>query len=686
MGRVDYRDDVAHSRSRAEQTLETEARRVYERLNDGIAVMIRDADLIARLSATVPGAAANLDSLLRTVIERDPAYSEIELITSDGRASRLLRVHRHDDGMVSESATANAGPDLPNEELASLSPGTWSFRPGNEPATVDLVMRVMGPQGANSAYVAITSDLEKMVSDILGTMMLPQPTVVLDAFGHVLASRIPPASPGGPIAVPIDLILPIDRKERTFALTEHRENVFGSIFEDSDSTKLPGIGVVVAQPDAQMSAAAHDAARRSLVFGGISTFLSCLVAGSFAIWITRPLVSLSDSLQRYDGHGPLDRLPVTLKDEVGDVARGFVDLVNRLRRSESRAIAIVESLNDALIVIDRSGTILEFSGTAEETFGHVAREVIGEQVGILMPEPHRSRLGRYLARFRSAAGGHATDRTLELEGVRASGEIFPIELTISVLRSEAGDILIGTIRDITERKRADAIRSAFVSTMNFELRTPLTSVQAALALLERHEIARADARSSRLLQIARGSCNRLMGLIDDILDLEQIEAGNVEYRPEIVDLSRLLAEIVEEQRPLAERYEVEFAFDDCGVNGTVLLDRSRFNLALSNVLSNAARYSPAHDRVELCLTVPTEGIVRINVADHGPGIPVHFREKVFERFTQAEEPRSARRGTSGLGLAIAKSIVEAAGGRIGFTTELGRGTTFHIDLPCETQS
>jgi signal transduction histidine kinase len=209
------------------------------------------------------------------------------------------------------------------------------------------------------------------------------------------------------------------------------------------------------------------------------------------------------------------------------------------------------------------------------------------------------------------------------------------------------------------------------------LRTPLTSIYGALGLLKIKAAGRLDAKSNQLLELAHNSCQRLTVLVNDILDLEKIAAGKVEYRFEIIDICELVSSIVTQNASLAESrsitLETHFEIGDVAVR----LDTGRFHQALINLLSNALRYSPQNDVV----TKRGSGQVRISVADNGPGIPESFQDKVFDRFAQADSSLTRQEGSSGLGLNITQTLIQAFGGEVSFETEEGRGTVFHFDLP-----
>ena len=232
--------------------------------------------------------------------------------------------------------------------------------------------------------------------------------------------------------------------------------------------------------------------------------------------------------------------------------------------------------------------------------------------------------------------------------------------------------------DVSERMRAQRVKDEFVSTVSHELRTPLTSVRGALDLLGGFaQTLPGDALP--LLDIARKNTERLLRLINDILDLQKIEAGQLTMVPAVHGLRGLLAHSVAAHEGYAQPMNVELVLHE-GPDVQLRVDADRFAQVMANLLSNAIKHSPAGDIVEI-QSEQLQGAVEISVRDHGRGIPKAFRPHVFERFTQAESNDARRKGGTGLGLAIAKSMIEQMGGTIGFDTIEGTGTTFHILLP-----
>lgn len=234
---------------------------------------------------------------------------------------------------------------------------------------------------------------------------------------------------------------------------------------------------------------------------------------------------------------------------------------------------------------------------------------------------------------------------------------------------------------ITERKQMDQMKSEFISTVNHELRTPLTSIQASLGLLKTVFAKKLDANGQKLLNLSYDNCERLAYLVNDILDMEKIMAGKMDFIKEKVTLSPLVKGIFDQNTGYAEKYNVSFGVRDKFKGIEVEVDTNRFNQALTNLISNAAKFSPYGGKVYISIEAYDSDHVKIFVKDSGPGIPKALREKIFERFSQADSSTTRAKGGTGLGLIISKNIIEAFGGNINFATVEGKGSTFYFILP-----
>ena len=260
------------------------------------------------------------------------------------------------------------------------------------------------------------------------------------------------------------------------------------------------------------------------------------------------------------------------------------------------------------------------------------------------------------------------------------GEVFPAETLLQLVepQGEKSRFII-VIRDITKRMQAEKAKSEFVATINHELRTPLTSIMGALGLIVSGAIGDDQNKVKSLVNLAYKNTERLKLMVDSLLDLEVIESGKIDIQVEKMDLSKLVKDSIDDNTGYGLKFGVSYITHGIENPVWVNADRNRLMQVMSNLLSNATKFSKKGNPVEISLTTDAS-MARISVKDFGPGIPEDARANIFEKFTQVDSSDTREKGGIGLGLNIAKQIVEALGGTIGFTSEVGKGSTFYFDL------
>ncbi len=255
----------------------------------------------------------------------------------------------------------------------------------------------------------------------------------------------------------------------------------------------------------------------------------------------------------------------------------------------------------------------------------------------------------------------------------------PVHISAAAVTGES-DRYVAVVTDLTQLRREEQAKDIFVSVVSHELRTPLTAIQGALSLLRAQAPTQLPEKARALIEIAHGNTERLLRIINDILDMEKIKAGRLEYDFREVVLGPLLEEAVIANQAYAEQFDVSIALGPVPPVA-VVADAGRITQAITNLLSNGIKASRRDGCVVLDTRVGKDS-VRIAVTDSGAGIPPAMRERIFDDFLQLETASDREKpcGT-GLGLGIARSIVLDHGGGIDFVSEVGRGTTFFIDLP-----
>src|SRR5438132_1292889 len=245
-----------------------------------------------------------------------------------------------------------------------------------------------------------------------------------------------------------------------------------------------------------------------------------------------------------------------------------------------------------------------------------------------------------------------------------------------------GDIVsvIAQGQDVTRQIEAERMKKEFTSTLSHELRTPLTSIIGSLQLVNSGVAGELSRDVSELTLVAERNAQRLLDIINDILDIEKIESGTIRMAPEVLAIDGLVREAIVLNEGFGERFKVRFEARGELPGREVYADRKRLLQVMTNLLSNAAKFSPEWGKVEITLEVSGANI-RVGVHDRGPGIPEEFRSRIFGRFAQADSTASRQKGGTGLGLAISKRMIELMHGRIGFEDRAGGGTTFWFELP-----
>jgi len=388
-------------------------------------------------------------------------------------------------------------------------------------------------------------------------------------------------------------------------------------------------------------------------------------------------------------HIPVSLVVTTMHDDSGATV-GYLGIAENitkrkhtetaLREQAQHTQAIVENMVDGIITIDRAGIMASFNSAAVRIFGYTTDEVLGQNVKMLMPNPYHDAHDGYLRNYQATGVARIIGIGREVEGRRKDGGVFPLELGVSEITHEGQPMYVGIVRDITERKLGERMKSEFVATVSHELRTPLTSISGALGLLKGSVLGDLPAQVRQMIDIAHKNSERLSHLINDLLDMEKISVGKLHFELQPQALKPLLEQAVEAIRPYGaeRRVLLQLAYDAPGVE--VRVDGQRLMQVLANLLSNAIKFSPEGGMVEVTAQVAM-GKVRIAVADHGPGIPDSFHDRIFQKFVQADSSDTRQRGGTGLGLAITRDLVERMGGRIDFKSVTEEGSTFFFDLP-----
>jgi PAS domain S-box-containing protein len=256
------------------------------------------------------------------------------------------------------------------------------------------------------------------------------------------------------------------------------------------------------------------------------------------------------------------------------------------------------------------------------------------------------------------------------------------EITFNPIHDGAGNIIgaMHVMRDISERMKVDRMKNEFVSIVSHELRTPLTSIRGSLGLLVGGAIGSFDEKTKKMLNIAYSNSERLIRLINDILDIEKIEIGKIDFQLSPLDIQKIIEEAMVSNQPYCEKFNVTIKFHKLPGAVMIFADYGRIMQVLTNLISNAVKFSPTGAAVTINVSVEGEKM-RVTIVDHGEGIPTEFQSQIFQKFAQADPTSMRKQSGTGLGLSICKAIIEKLNGSIGFTTEHHQGSTFFFELP-----
>jgi PAS domain S-box-containing protein len=367
-----------------------------------------------------------------------------------------------------------------------------------------------------------------------------------------------------------------------------------------------------------------------------------------------------------------------------------------LQISQARLAGILDIADDAIIAIDAHQQITLFNQGAEKIFGYSAGEIMGQSLDRLLPirfaERHRQHVQEFAQSSQEARRmgdplGVTRRDHREIYGRRKDGSDFPAEASISKFMLAGETVFTVILRDITElvrvedeRKQIERMKDEFVSIVSHELRTPLTSIHGSLGMLSSGLLKADSDAGKRLLQIAVDSTDRLVRLINDILDIERIESGRVKMDRHTCNLSALIDEAVDVMQPIAHRANVTLSITN--LTAEVWVDRDRMVQTLTNLLSNAIKFSSSGSTVWLTAAL-TPGAILLQVKDQGRGIPAEKLGCIFERFQQVDSSDSRNCEGTGLGLAICQSIVQQHGGEIWVESGLGEGSTVYLTVPLQ---
>lgn len=488
---------------------------------------------------------------------------------------------------------------------------------------------------------------------------------------------------------------------------------------------LSGWVIAVAVPQAALTASRDRFLWLAVALGSAVV----LVAVGSAVFLSRKLTRVFRSLSvaaRRIGDGEIVAVPRNSLREANEIGTALAQASRKLsehadvleranehlerrvdeRTRELRSAAeayrsIVDTAMDAIVVGDERGRICFFNKGAESIFGYSADEVLGQSIGILAPEPHRSAHDRYIENHRATGRPMAVCARRGVIGCHKNGAEIPIELSVAEWHDGAGRLhFTGILRDVSQRERqADELRTAkdlaelalarvetasqaksqFLASMSHELRTPLNAISGFAQLLCNAGDALVPERRMRYARNIVDASGHLKSIVDELLDLARIETGQIAVDCEALDCLEVMSEVSRTLEVEAKKRNIIFTVDTSANLPLVLADRARLIQVLLNLGTNAIKYN-TDDGWVLLAAYPKDDMVRFVVRDTGRGIPAERQAEIFEPFNRLGAELGSEEGM-GIGLALSRKLMHAMQGKIGFESVAGAGSKFWIDVP-----
>jgi PAS domain S-box-containing protein len=374
-----------------------------------------------------------------------------------------------------------------------------------------------------------------------------------------------------------------------------------------------------------------------------------------------------------------DQYLLTLLSGALGAALGRQLVLEALKASEETFRTAMDTAPIGQALVRPDGGFIEVNKALCALLGYSESEMLAQSIESIT---HPNDLEEDLELLRRTLAGEMSSYRMEKRYLHKSGRTLWTLLSVSLVRDAVGrpSYFVAQVQDVTEQRELERVKSEFISVVSHELRTPMTSIRGALGLVLGTMGADLPPKAKSLLEIANNNCQRLIRLINDILDIDKIASGQMQFDMQERVLADVVRKALQPMESYAHRFQVELQFVPGGADWRVSVDEDRLAQVISNLVSNAVKVSPAHEVVRISAH-RRRNAVRLCVADYGPGISEEFRSRIFEKFAQADGSEARRVEGTGLGLHISRQIVERMNGKIGFDTRLGKGTTFWVEFP-----
>ncbi|MBL4608430.1 MAG: PAS domain S-box protein, partial [Pseudomonadales bacterium] len=328
---------------------------------------------------------------------------------------------------------------------------------------------------------------------------------------------------------------------------------------------------------------------------------------------------------------------------------------SQLKEQAAHTQAILDTMADGLVTYDEAGIIESLNSAAQNIFGYDNSEAKDQDICLLLANENRAQASQQMMMVNPPSAANDTNKKFQIEGLRKNGKEFAMEVSISILRKQEKPLYVAVLQDISERKRMERMKNEFVSTVSHELRTPLTSISGAIGLVLKNADQELSPSARKMINIAYKNCHRLTLLINDLLDMEKLEAGKLQFDMMPQPLMPLVEQAVEAISPSGDARNIKVIISTSIPEAKIMVDSDRFTQVITNFLSNAIKFSPPNGRVVVSASIEN-GSAEVSVQDYGPGISKEFSTRVFQKFAQADSSDTRDKGGTGLGLAISQEL------------------------------
>ncbi|GGY63142.1 hypothetical protein GCM10011613_03470 [Cellvibrio zantedeschiae] len=350
-----------------------------------------------------------------------------------------------------------------------------------------------------------------------------------------------------------------------------------------------------------------------------------------------------------------------------------------LQEEASYNQSILNAVVDGIMIIDVNGNIRSANPATATIFGYPLDQFPHQHVNQFIKDPETGSIMRHI-KYHTVKIDLNTEINHDVLGIKSNGQQFPLELQLACIQRKNEKLFIAVVRDISERKRLDQMKHDFISNISHELRTPLTSILGSLRLMQSGALGTFSEPVEKIIRIADQNGHKLGLLIDDLLDMDKLLAGKMQFDFKIQPIYPLVVQAIENIAALAQQHEISIELLSQDEKLIANVDSLRLQQILANLLSNAIKFSPARSLVSVKIHNANHK-VRIEVIDQGTGIPQEEQGLLFQKFYQVDRSNSRPTGGTGLGLALSKELVSLMRGDIGVSSEYGKGSCFFIELP-----